>query len=211
MKVADKFSLAVTTYQRQAIDQVVAKLAPDTPLKAIVAGPEVQTALAAFERADAEALMAQIRYRRWNWRGLSATTFGILVGAVLLFPIDALIEGIPRRAIGALQTLALLISAIATLVMSKMKPLDAWREDRGKAEDRRTEIFQTILQSPVRSELAADGATGKLAIVKVAYLENQLAYFDRRGREHVKLSGKARPMQIVAYLMIGIATLLGIT
>src|SRR3974377_1991522 len=76
-------------YQRDAIERHVATLSATAPLRMVVANREVKTTIDQFEAADAEALAAQERYRKWGLRGLAATTCGVLIGALLLMPLDA--------------------------------------------------------------------------------------------------------------------------
>lgn len=201
---------AASIYQRQAIERCVAELPAGAPLAAVVASPDVQQALAKFEAADQEAMVSQARCRNWNWRGIAATTFGTLAGAFLLLPIDHQVEGLPRQAIGAAQTLALAVSSIATLIVAWLNPLDAWRADRGKAEQERAHIFAVIVDAPLPGGAsAAAAAQQKLDVTVRAFIQDQLAYFEKRAAEHTRLASKSAPLHLMAYLLILIAFLLG--
>jgi hypothetical protein len=113
----DKRFREAARYQRAAIEQYLATLPTAAPLHAVAGGREVKTTIDQFEAADADALAAQERYRKWGLRGLTATTCGVLIGALLLMPFDAWFNVQWRIAVGALQTLMLLITFGAALLI----------------------------------------------------------------------------------------------
>ena len=135
------------SYQRQAINSFINQLPASAPIRMIVQSDAVQAALAAFDAADARALESQTRYQAWHLRDLRATTFGILVGALLLFPLDQWVAGRPRTIIGGFQTAALVVTFGSLLLINRMRPLDAWMSFRADAERLRNKIFATILSS----------------------------------------------------------------
>ncbi len=94
-------------YQRIEIDKYLASVVATAPIRAVAESDAVQERLAEFERADVAALKAQSLYRRAARTALRATTFGTLVGALLLLPLDRYLDGAPRIVVGALQTLSL--------------------------------------------------------------------------------------------------------
>jgi hypothetical protein len=203
--------VTLSKYQRDEIDKFLATLPGDAPLRAIVLGAEVQTNLAAFETADVRALTEQTRYWSWGRRGLRATTFGILVGALLLFPLDAWVAGVPRTIIGALQTLALAVTFGATLLITWLKPLDEWMSHRAKAEQLRGKIFAAVLDSAAPANTDAMTLLAqKLDLLLEAHLNDQLHYFDRGIRKHKASASKLSPLRLVGYALIVCAGTLGL-
>jgi uncharacterized membrane protein YidH (DUF202 family) len=196
---------------RGRIAEALGNVGPDAPLRQIVESPQVQMALAKFEAADRAAGAAQRRFRSWGRRGIAATTFGVLVGALLLFPIDELVAGMPRIAIGALQTLALLTSVMATLVLSWRRPLEEWRSDRGKAERLRAHVLERILgAAPPAGADVAQLVAGKRKVLEHAYIADQLEYLLARSEQHRRLAGKVTPLRLLSYAIIAAASLLGV-
>jgi hypothetical protein len=190
-------------YQRAEIDQYVKSLPADAPIRSIVASPAVQGRLTAFEKADDAALIAQARYRTWGRRGLWATTFGVLVGAFLLFPIGPLSSGTPRIVIGAIQTITILITVGATLIITWLKPLDQWMAYRAEAEDGRGKIFDAILngKGPANGD-AKLLAKQKLDLLMAAHINDQLRFFTKRAREHKKVASDFSPLRLIGYFII---------
>jgi hypothetical protein len=198
-------------YQRDAIDRFLATLPAGAPLRPIVLGPEVQGKLEAFETADARALAEQTRYRTWGRRGIRATTFGILVGALLLFPLDAWVAGTPRTIIGALQTLALVITFGATLFITWLKPLEEWMTHRAEAEQVRGQIFAAALHSPAPPNTEAKALPAqKLGLLMAAHINDQLGFFANRIRQHGRRASKFSPVRLLGYAMIVCAGVLGL-
>ncbi len=198
-------------HQRDEIDEFLATLPEDGPLRAIVRGAKVQTELAAFEAADARALAEQTRYRSWERRGLRATTFGILAGALLLFPLDAWVAGVPRTIIGALQTLALAVTFGSVLLITWLKPLEEWMSHRAEAEQLRGRVFAAILRgaAPPNTDPMALPAQ-KLDLLLGAHLDDQLRFFDRRIREHRASASKLSPLRLIGYALIACAGAIGL-
>lgn len=196
--------------QRAVIDDHLARLDANAPIRAIVSAPQVQQRLAEFEAADACALAEQARFRKWARRGLRATTFGVLVGALILLPLDAFFAGTPRRVIGALQTTALLVTFGATLLTLWLKPLDQWVRFRAEAETLRGRIFDEIMSEPAPAGSdAAEVATQRLDLLMAAHVQDQLAFFKKRSRQHGRVASHFSPIRIVGYLLIIAAGLVG--
>ncbi len=198
-------------YQRQAIEEFLSKLPGDAPVAAIARSAAVQAELAAYESADVEAMLAQARYQTWGRRGIRATTFGIIIGAILLFPVEQVINGVPRMIVGGMQTLALAATFGATLLLSWLKPAGEWMSSRAEAERRRGKTFATILKAPAPS--GADPKTvltQKLALLQAAHVKDQLRYFERRAEQHKALASQFSPLRILGYLLVAGATLLGL-
>ena len=198
-------------YQREAIDQFLSGLPADAPVRAIVRSRAVQDRLDAFGAADADAIDRQARQRFWGRIGRLATTFGTVVGAVLLLPLDQQLKGDPRQIIGTSLTVALVVALGAGLVATWLKPLKQWRSRRAEAEQQRGLIFQTILDStPMPDSDLQDLAVQKRDLVMAAYIEDQLRFFEKRIREHKAVASDYSPLRILGYLVIGLSVLLGL-
>jgi hypothetical protein len=208
---ASRSSKTTDSFQRAAIERYFGTLPETAPMRLIVASPAVQEQLAIYEMTDAAALAAQARFRAWGRRGLTATTFGILIGALLLFPLGSLVAGKPRVVIGALQTFALLMTFDATLLITWLKPLDQWMSNRAEAEQHRGKIFAIILSSsgPTPADSKALAAE-KLDLLMAAHIDDQLRFFDRRAREHRKVASKFSPLRLLGYLLIICASVIGL-
>ncbi len=209
MTTADKAAPApAKSYQRLAIEKVVAARGPGDPAAALYALADAQATLAAFETADTAAIAAQERYQRWKERGLQATTFGVFVGALLLLPFGDRLDGWPRTVIGALQTLALLTTFAAIVIVAKFKPQDSWMISRGTAERLRGEIFERVAAAQVSGD-AGTVASAKLALIREAYIDDQVGFFEKRTRDHRKRASETSPLRIAGYLVILLAVALG--
>lgn len=197
-------------YQRAEINKFVASSGPSSPIAAIVASPEVQAYLEAFEAADSEAMVSQARYRRYANLALRATTFGTLVGALLLLPFDQGIVDFPRGGIGALQTLALLITIVAIWWIGRRRPGDTWITSRAIAEQKRGELFAAILGTSLAT--AVDKRLviqQKLECIHTAHVEGQLRYFDKSTARHAKAARRTTPLRLFGYALIVLGAGLG--
>lgn len=198
-------------YQRAAIEKHLATLSETAPIRAIAHGSDVEAKLAAFEAADERALMEQGRYRWWGRLALRATTFGTLVGALLLLPIDVWIDGLPRSVIGSLQTLALIVTICAVLLINWLKPIDQWMRYRAMAEQLRGQIFAAVVDGKAPNGTAPGAlATQKLDLLLAAYVNDQLTYFDTTIRKLKKATSRYSPMRLFSYLLITLAGVLGV-
>lgn len=197
---------APKSYQRAALEASLEGKPADDPARALVASSGVQQTLAAFETADAAAMAAQGRYRRWMRRGLRATTLGVLIGAMLLLPIDAWIEGVPRYVIGALQALAVFTTFAAVVAVARWRPLDTWMASRAKAERLRGAVFEQIVDAQVGGE-PGTVAKAKLDVFMRAYIEDQIGFFEARTRQHRRLASDLSPVRLVGYSIICIGAI----
>ena len=197
-------------YQLEAIDAALAGLPVDAPLRAIVRGEDVQAKLAAYEYADRKAVAEQTRFRFWGGVGLSATTFGVMVGALLLLPLDSWLSGQWRSVISGLQTLALVVMIGAAMLTGWLQPQQHWMLSRSAAERLRNEIFQSVLSGGAPAVNGIALSQQKLDLLMSAHLLDQLRFFQKRSREHERAAGDFTPLRLVGYLLIGCAIVLGV-
>jgi hypothetical protein len=198
------------SFQRRAIETVLDKLQPDSGLHDIVRGTRVQKTLADFETADGVAGDAQKRYRTWGRSGLMATALGVLVGSILLLPFKWMeLDGV-RTAGSVLQTTALIVTYGAMLVVMWRRPLEHWMSNRAEAETLRGRIFKIALSDPTPSGIdAVKLAKAKLVLLREAYIDDQLAFFEKRAGELNRAASKFTPLRMLAYLLFGVAIVIG--
>ena len=204
-------SSAYVPYQRQAIQKVLDKLSPDAPVRAVVASQAVQSVLSTYETADKKAGEAQAAFNSWGQRGILATTCGVLIGALFLFPLDAHLNGTAGLVAHKLQTAALFVTIFAGVMNFIGKPRHHWMESRATAESSRGSIFAAIVASPgPEGADSSQMATQKLKLIDEAYISDQQKFFDRRGEEHKARARWWSPLRLVAYFIVGIAALIGL-
>jgi hypothetical protein len=195
---------------RQALDQHLQKLPADAPLRRVIAAPDIQGKLSAFDRADALAIQEQASYRRVGRLALWAMMAGAVVGALVLLPIEFWSAGLPRRMIETAQALALILTFLAILWISLRKVIDHWMTARAQAEDIRGNIFRAILEADAGDADARQLLQQKLACFKDAHLDWQLAYFSRRGADHLQNAGYGKRFRAAGYTLSAISVLLGV-
>jgi hypothetical protein len=170
---------------RQALDLHVRRLAADAPIRA---------------------LLAARAYRRLGRFALWCMTIGALVGAFALLPLDRWIGDLPRKAIGALQALALVLTVLALAWSNWRRSLGRWMRSRAKAEALRADVFRAVLQAGAADQKLAPA----LACFRDAHLDWQLGYYRKRGGEHRRAAGAATPYRIAAYLLTAMSILLAL-
>jgi hypothetical protein len=197
-------------YQRLEIERFLGGLPAAAPLRAAVAAGGVWPAVDAFEAADKAAVAAQGRYRRAARLALRATTFGTLAGALLLLPLDQFLNGAPKYAIGALQTVSLICTLGAVWWLGRRRPVDAWMQSRAEAEQARGAIFEAVLEAhPAGAYDAGTLTAEKLDCIQQAHIDDQLRYFDKASRRHAKAASRNSPLRLAGYVLIGAAFIVG--
>jgi hypothetical protein len=197
---------STTSDLRQALDMHLRGKPEDAPVRALFAAPAVVGKLAAFDAADAIAIKEQRAYRRAGRFSLWCMLIGALVGAMALLPLGAWIDGLPRKAIAALQALALVLTVLAMIWISWRRSLGRWMRARAEAEALRADVFRAILQAGVaEAQLSA-----ALDCFKDAHLDWQLGYYKKRGGQHAQAAGSATPYKMLAYLLTGVSILLAL-
>jgi hypothetical protein len=198
---------------RLAIERFIEALAPDAPLRGVVALAAVENLLQAFDAADAVAMEKQLSYRRAGRVALWSTMIGAVVGAIVLLPLDTWLAGWPRNVIEGVQTIALLLTFVALMWLGWRKPVDEWMAARAYAEGLRGDVFRMIIkqESDAReSETVSKLLPEKLRCFTSCHLDNQIAYFARQGDNHRRSARRLTPLRMVGYLLSGIAILIGL-
>ena len=200
-------------YQLEEIEKALAGLAEGTPLRAIVAGPEVQRELADYAAADEHALKEQASYRFWGRLRLLATTLGVVVGAVLLLPLEIFVPGDARvglgKVLGHLKSVFPSIAFIAIVLAHWLKPLEEWMKSRADAEQLRGSIFETIMNAAPDRVSPAALATDKLELLMKAHINDQLGFFKKRMVQHQAAASSFSPIRLFSYALYFIASVLG--
>jgi hypothetical protein len=197
-------------YQRAKIEAYLQTVESDAPIRLAIDGPVAQSSLAAFEKADALALAFQQRYRRVGRLALWAATIGTLVGAFLLLPLDRWIDALSRGVIGGIQTMTLIVTFLAIQWIGWRKPIDQWMTHRAAAERQRGTVFEVIVTAI--GPAGTDGKSlsmQKLDCLMTAHVEDQLRYFDKSCIKHKMAAGRATPLRLVGYVLVGIAMVFG--
>jgi hypothetical protein len=179
---------------RQALDLHFTQF-PDSPMRAIIAAPDIQDRIVRFDEADAAALKSQRSYLSVGRAALWATMLGTVIGAIALLPIEELMEGWQRNVIGGLQAVALLCGFLAATFCP---PSDKWMLARATAEAARADVFRTIVRAGAGPRELLGPA---LACFRDAHLDWQLAFFRKRSGELHRSLGRLALYRVTAYAL----------
>lgn len=196
---------ALDRSQRLEIERFVAALPANAPLRAVVASPDFAMSLEQYEAVNQSAMDAQRNARRSGRTWLAAATLGTIIGAILLTPVS----GLPK-ALGALQSVALVVSLGALWWISRRKPIDRWMITRADAERLRRQLFETLIEAPAPA--GADPAltlTQKLECFVATHLDYRLAYFRSSAAYDRRAASQTTPLKLTSYVIFAIALLFG--
>lgn len=199
--------------QRAVMQRALDKHPPQGPVHAAARSEAVQQALAAYERADADALELQASYRRWARIVLRTTAVGGLLGAVVLLPPGLLGGAAPavRGAVGGAQAVALVVGILAMQWIAWRRPLDGWMRERAEAEHQRGEVFRALVAAEAPPGADAKELTRqKLAVAMEAHVGDQLAFYKSACRRHSKGASRVSPLRLLGYVLIALALALSI-
>lgn len=191
--------------QRREIDRFVATLPANAPLRVIAASPDFAMSLDQYEAVNQSALDAQRNARRSGRTWLAAATLGTIIGAILLTPLS----GLPK-ALGALQSVALMVSLGALWWISRRKPVDRWMVTRADAERLRRQLFETLIEAPTPA--GADPAVTlrqKLECFVAAHLDYRLASFRSSAVNDRRAASQTTPLKLTSYAILAIALVFG--
>jgi hypothetical protein len=188
---------------RDALDNHFRKFAT-SPLREVIASPDIQGRLAKFDAADAAALAEQRSYRRFGRFALWAMMVGTLLGAFALLPIR--LDDRPRLVLQVLQGLAMILMVGALVWIGLRKPVGQWMRARAEAERLRADVFRAIARAGVGDRQLLAPA---LACFIDAHLDWQLGFFRKRGPQHRKAASQVAPFKIVGHVLLLAALLLG--
>lgn len=191
-------------FQRKAILKALEPLPPDAPIRAAVAGPEIQRRLGEFEEADAKAIAHQNWYRRLYLCALLATTLGTVVGALALLPFENLFKEEHLKTISLTQTTAMILTTLLLVVISVSKPVDKWLRFRADAERKRSDLFEAILQARVPGA-GPEFTRQQLDVLAKAYFKEQIDYFVSSARRHERAASHAVWPKLFAYALLAVA------
>ena len=194
--------------QRSMIDGHLASLAPDAPLRQVVAG--LDDHLKVYEDANDDAVKSQARYKRWCRLALLLMTGATLLSAPMLLPLDRLWP--PGEAwrgpISVLQAFANAVALCLVWWLHRSGAVLSWMTSRAEAERLRGDYFRALLRGPVPP--GADAALllrERLALFEAAHLDYQRGYYRKAVDRHNRAaSARAWPRFIAAMVtVIGIA------
>lgn len=168
----------------------------------VVADRDISERMARFEEADAIALHRQKPYLVAGRLALAATMIGTVVGAVVLLPVEHLIEGWPRSVIEGVQAVALVLAFIASSISTSAHP---WMLARADAEAARADVFRAIMRAGASSK---DLLLPALACFRDAHLDWQLGYLRKRSSENKQMQGQIVRYQWFAYGLRGLVAII---
>jgi hypothetical protein len=199
-------------YQRQRIEAHLGKLAPDAPIRALVAQPALDDRLKAYEDADADALAAQSRYRTWGRFALKLMLIATLIASLMLLPLEKLIpySEVWRGFVSGTQSVANLTALLVVWWLKKSDAVGRWLRNRAIAEQQRGDYFRALLAaSPPTGADPRATLRQKLDLFEAAHLDNQRGFFDTKLKAYANPRFKQRWPGLVAKLAIAAGITLG--
>jgi hypothetical protein len=191
---------------RNALDRHLQTLAPEAPLRGVIASKAVEQRIAEFDRADAIAMRKQRSGRRTRALVLWAGLIGALVPGLVLLPME---EWFPHWSsqVRILSILSVMLTTFAIVWIGLGRSEYHWRRFRAEAESIRGDVFRAIM----RAGAATQGLLAPaLTCFKKAHLDWQLSYFRRRGDEYAEAANQTIPFRLVGYLLWAASALLGL-
>jgi hypothetical protein len=194
-------------HQRQRIDAFVASLPAAAPLRQLTGSQAFADRLAAYEAADATALQAQGRYKRWGGIALLLATLATSIAAAMLLPVSEWLSPDARHMISVLQADANIISLYIVWLLGKRQTVGRWLTTRAEAERLRGKLFGDLVRASVPAEVAASELwPQKLGLFNQAHVAYQQAFFRSAARRH----GRAAASLSLPRAMAMLATMLSI-
>jgi hypothetical protein len=207
----DDFVLAPTTH--------AAELAGNAPaMAALLRTAKIATLARQYERRDRDAGDAQTRFKKAMFRANAAVLATGVIGALIM------VAGIVEQRFDdtdlwplllVLGLGALVSGALASMWLFRVREghlVEAWMTERAQAESARLEYFATLVKAETAEPSALPLGLLKLEYFRRYQLDVQLAFYDRRGRQHrqsadrtLALGGFAAALAAVASGSAGIA------
>jgi hypothetical protein len=196
--------------QRVKIENHIATLTSETPLPTLTASQAFADRLTAYETANAAAIKAQNRYKRWGGVALSLATIATLIAAFTLIPISTLIGPEADRWISGAQAIANVVSLGIVWWLGRAGAIDHWLSQRADAERLRGELFADLLRAPTPPG-AEDKLlwTQKLDLFNKTHIDYQRAYLQSAELRHTKSAGSLSKPRTIALIAIVLSVLIG--
>jgi hypothetical protein len=173
-------------------------------LKRVLEREGHQTTIKAYRAHDAEAVWAQVRYKRAGRVVLSAALVATLIGAVFLLPATQNIPLGLRQSATVAEYFMLFVAFFAARYLSLARPFEAWMKARALAEIARIQLFNEVVQE------SGDVRAGELPLLplKLEYfrryqLDVQRRYYEGRGNQHARAAGHTKVWQFTS-LSLGV-------
>jgi hypothetical protein len=196
---------------------LAAHAASNPVLRRLIEGERLGRLLVDYDKYNAQAVRHRQRYTTFARLALYAATFGTLLGATFLLPIEQVAGPRMRFIGGALQSTALIVSFIAIQWLVWRRLLARWMDGREEAEGRRSEIFNALMRADVPGGADQnDALSARLECFVKCYVDDQLTYFRNRGRQHARAHRNLTPLKLLAYgfgamsIVIGACTILAL-
>jgi hypothetical protein len=179
-------------------------------LVAIMKGSKLRGLAKAYATSDNEAIKAQNKFKSTVKKASLAAFLTSACGALLLVCAGLHILNKPVGLIIIVGTTAvgMTASVFATLWFNLIKGggLNAeWVLRRSRAEKKRLDYFQTFLKMTPKNP---EDQLFALEYTRRFLLENQITYFEGRGKEHKKAADKTLKKSLAAMLVASLITML---
>jgi hypothetical protein len=180
-------------------EEIDAFAARSAALGDILRGDEAVRIEKAYGREDERAIDSQNRFFKvagsLNWTVLATATIGAFILALgVLKPGDQGDANLAKTiswAVAGLGGLGILVGGFAAALLYKLKAGDLegyWLRSRARAEQLRSEYFDRAIARAAKSTAATQAVAFDL--VKTHLLDDQLDYFDWRGKRHETAAGR---------------------
>jgi hypothetical protein len=171
-------------------------------LKRILERDAHQKAVRKYRAHDAEAVWAQVRYKRAGRLVLIAGLVAALIGAAFLLPAAQTVPLGLRQSAIVVEFLMLFAAFVSARYLARARPFEAWMKARALAEIARIELFNEVMadDEPVRAgELPS--LPLKLEYFRRYQFDVQRRYYEGRGNEHARAAGHTKLWQHTSLLL----------
>jgi hypothetical protein len=189
------------------VEDFLANLPPNAPLRTFIGSPAIAEQLLAFDKADATAIRKQTHHLRLGRQILWGTFLSAVIAALGLMPLEAPLAGRPSQLLTVLQATCFTLTFLAGVWITWSRPVNVWKRARAKAEAIRAEVFHRIMHSGA-GELG--GLQQRFACFMRAHIDSQIAYLKRRGEQHRRSASGSSPLRIAGYGLWTIAALIAL-
>ncbi len=177
------------------------------------------------EPSDAAA-KAQKQFRQLSLAAVVAGAVAALTSGLLLYgagsgdqaPVEPVVKFVTdhRTPIVIIQILALFVSAVATGVLSALRLVDTWVDNRNKAELLRRNLFNEVLTeaqllepAPLAAAKEGNAIVQALEFFRRYQHELQIEFYKTRGKQHTQTAVKLTWITAALSAIAGISGLLG--
>lgn len=196
--------------QRTAIDAYLATLPATAPLRQLLASQAFALRRDDYEAANAAAVRAQNRYKRWGSFALRLATLSTLIAALTLLPASESLGTDTQSVISGLQAAANIVALVVAWMLGRKKAVEAWLTSRATAEQLRGRLFADLVAAPAPPGAdAAELWRHKLGLFRTAHVDYQRRYFGTKSGDHVRAATGLSLPRGLALLATGLSIVIG--